>query len=85
MTEENQAPSDSGLTLTQATHFGRLAVKYGGLFIVVLVVGRIFLRSLVAILPTCISPVGLGAIRVRTGCLTLCLTLIDAGHYTTYC
>lgn len=47
MTEEDKVVK-TGLTLTEATHFGRLFVKYGGLFIVFLIVGRIFLRSFVA-------------------------------------
>ena len=47
MNEEVET-TKSGLTLTDATHFGRLFVKYGGIFIVVLIVGRIFLRSAIA-------------------------------------
>ena len=47
MTEEDEVVK-TGLTLTEATHFGRLFVKYGGLFIVFLIVGRIFLKSFIA-------------------------------------
>jgi hypothetical protein len=47
MPEENE-PTSSGLTLTDATRFGRAFVKYGGIFIVVLIVGKIFLRSAIA-------------------------------------
>jgi len=47
MPEENQAKK-SKLTLTEATHFGRLVVKYGGLFLAVLIVGRVFLTSFIA-------------------------------------
>lgn len=49
MSEEPlETTTNTGLTLTQATHFGRLTVKYGSLFIVFLIVGRIFLRSFIA-------------------------------------
>ncbi len=41
---ENE-PANTGLTLTVATRFGRAFVKYGGIFIIVLIVGKIFLRS----------------------------------------
>ena len=47
MPEENEVKS-SGLTLTEATHFGRLTVKYGGILLVTLIVGRILLRSAIA-------------------------------------
>ena len=47
MAEENEVVK-SGLTLTEATHFGRSAIKYGGIFLVVLVVGRIFLKSAIS-------------------------------------
>mgnify|MGYP005838104459 CR=1 FL=1 len=40
--------TNTGITLTDATHFGRLAIKYGAISIVVLIVGRIFLRSFLA-------------------------------------
>jgi len=46
MTGENEVTT--GLTLTDATRFGRAFVKYGGIFIVVLIVGKIFLRSAIA-------------------------------------
>lgn len=47
MPEENET-TNTGLTLTDATRFGRSFVKYGGIFIVVLIVGRVFLRSATA-------------------------------------
>ncbi|MBU0579419.1 hypothetical protein KKE34_02650 [Patescibacteria group bacterium] len=40
--------TNTGLTLTEATHFGRLFIKYGGIMLAVLIVGRIFLRSSIA-------------------------------------
>lgn len=43
-----QTSSSSGFTLTEATHFSRLAIKYGAIGIAVLIVGRIFLISLIA-------------------------------------
>lgn len=46
MSEESE--NAGGLTLTEATHFARLTIKYGGILIVVLIVGRIFLKSLIA-------------------------------------
>lgn len=45
---EEAETTNTGVTLTQATHFGRMAIKYGSIFIVVLIVGRIFLRSFLA-------------------------------------
>ena len=48
MTEIVKDNTKTGLTLTEATHFGRLFIKYGGITLAVLIVGRIFLRSAIA-------------------------------------
>ncbi len=44
----NNPPSTTGLTLSQTTHMARIAVKYGGILVVALIVGRIFLTSFIA-------------------------------------
>lgn len=46
MPETRPAPS-SGLNLTQTTRIGRLVIKYGAIFLAVLIVGRIFLNSFI--------------------------------------
>ncbi len=44
---EKQAASNSSITLTQTTKMGRLVIKYGGIALAVLIVGRIFLSSFI--------------------------------------
>ncbi|MBU0576221.1 hypothetical protein KJ654_00980 [Patescibacteria group bacterium] len=45
---EAKDKTKTGLTLTEATHLGRLLIKYGGITLAVLIVGRIFFTSLIA-------------------------------------
>lgn len=41
-------PDSTSITLTQATHLGRLTVKYGAIALVLMMVGRIFLGAVIA-------------------------------------
>lgn len=43
-----KSTTETGFTLTNATHLGRLVVKYGSIALVVMIVGRVFLTSLIA-------------------------------------
>lgn len=43
-----QTTNDAGFSLTDATRVGRAVVKYGGIALVVLIVGRVFLTSFIA-------------------------------------